>query len=137
MSFAMTPGFRMHYEIRLVVSVIQTLRAEGHPHPPWPRPTRKSDSSVDFGNVNFAQVHTYTPTISASKAIVSAIAIAPKITSIKSSMNADPGSDSEGTVRVAGPRALLLGPRMGPLEGRLQPRPEALNILSRGSLQIK
>ncbi len=51
MSCAMIPGFRMHCEIRLVASVIQTLRAEGHSCPPWPRPTRNSESSVDFGNV--------------------------------------------------------------------------------------
>ncbi len=51
MSCAMTPGFRMHCEIRLIASVNQTLRAEGHPRPPWPRPIRKSESSVDFGNV--------------------------------------------------------------------------------------
>ncbi len=51
MSCAMTPDFRIHCEIRLVASVIQTLRAEGHPRPPWPRPIRNSESSVDIGNI--------------------------------------------------------------------------------------
>ena len=52
-------------------------------------------------------------------------------------MKADAGSDSEVLVRASEAPVSRLAPCMGPRVGGLQPRPDALNIRRRGSLQIK
>ncbi len=69
--------------------------------------------------------------------MISAIAIWPKLTSIRSSMKADPGSDSVETIRVFELLVSGVGPENEPLDGELQLRPEALSIFRREVHPVK